>query len=386
MPIELDPSQDSAIQLILGWAHASEKGWVSLCGEAGTGKTMLLANFILPEIVLNQKLKVAVATPTARAARVLASKLSSEVKAQLRHLGTIHSLMYHPVFDGFGNIINWKKKGHLDDIDIVVIDECSMVDEDMERDLESLEVPIIAVGDPFQLKPINGQSTWMQEPSVLLEQVHRQALDSPILRLAHYVKNNKKLPDYLHTYGVMQHLSLSQAKHSILQSYEDYGKSNTAIACYTNNNRCKVNTCIQRMLFGDTTPQVDTQIVCLRNYHQHAIYNGDRGVITAIKDHNSMYKTAIDFDCGNKTKDIQTESACFGQPQASKLLIEESRNLIVDYGYCLTAHKLQGSQFDEVFIIKDIHKTCDDYASWMYTAITRSINKLHFISRVGNFS
>jgi exodeoxyribonuclease-5 len=226
----------------------------------------------------------------------------------------------------------------------------------------------------------------MQEPSVLLEQVHRQAFDSPILRLAHYVKNNKRLPNDLHNYGVAQHLSLHQARHSILRSYEEHGKANTAIACYTNANRCRINTCIQRMLFGDSIPLVDTQIVCLRNFHQHAIYNGDRGVITAIEDHSNIYKTDIEFDYGMKLKSIQTERDCFGQTNGATLFGDLTNNLLLDYGYCLTAHKLQGSQFNEVYVVKDMIKSCEDYSQWMYTALTRATTKLHFISRVGNFS
>jgi exodeoxyribonuclease-5 len=57
-----------------------------------------------------------------------------------------------------------------------------------------------------------------------------------------------------------------------------------------------------------------------------------------------------------------------------------SNYLEVDYGYALTVHKSQGSTYDDVFIeynnLQANKKDTEKY-KLLYTAITRSANKIH---------
>src|SRR6195952_4505950 len=99
---------------------------------------------------------------------------------------TIHSLIYRaresgveqPSFELWDDAPASKAK-------LIVIDECSMVDAELGRDLMSFECPLLVLGDPAQLPPIQGGGFFTEsEPDVMLTEVHRQAEDNPIIRLS----------------------------------------------------------------------------------------------------------------------------------------------------------------------------------------------------------
>ena len=94
---------------------------------------------------------------------------------------TIHSLIYRaresgeeiPSFDLWDEAPASKAE-------LIIIDECSMVDAELGRDLLSFGVPVLVLGDPAQLPPIQGGGFFTEaEPDVMLTEVHRQAQDDP---------------------------------------------------------------------------------------------------------------------------------------------------------------------------------------------------------------
>ena len=71
------------------------------------------------------------------------------------------------------------------DAKLIVLDEVSMVGEEMARDLMSFGKPILVLGDPGQLPPIKGEGAFTRDaPDVMLTEIHRQAAESAIIRLA----------------------------------------------------------------------------------------------------------------------------------------------------------------------------------------------------------
>ena len=132
--------------------------------------------------------KVAFAAFTGKAALVMRGKGCDGAS-------TIHSLIYRaresgeemPSFDLWDEAPASKAK-------LIVIDECSMVDEELGRDLKSFGVPLLVLGDPAQLPPISGGGFFTDaEPDVMLTEVHRQAKDNPIIRLSMDVREGKRL-------------------------------------------------------------------------------------------------------------------------------------------------------------------------------------------------
>ena len=77
---------------------------------------------------------------------------------------------------------------------LIVIDECSMVDAELGRDLMSFGVPLLVLGDPAQLPPIQGGGFFTDaEPDAMLTEVHRQAEDNPIIRLSMDIRAGREL-------------------------------------------------------------------------------------------------------------------------------------------------------------------------------------------------
>src|SRR5258707_12947253 len=78
--------------------------------------------------------------------------------------------------------------------ELIVIDECSMVDAELGRDLMSFGVPVLVLGDPAQLPPIQGGGFFTEaEPDVMLTEVHRQAQDGPVVRLSMEIRSGQRL-------------------------------------------------------------------------------------------------------------------------------------------------------------------------------------------------
>ena len=68
---------------------------------------------------------------------------------------------------------------------LVIIDECSMVGAELGRDLLSFGVPVLVLGDPAQLPPVEDAGFFTNgQPDIMLSEVHRQAADNPIIRLS----------------------------------------------------------------------------------------------------------------------------------------------------------------------------------------------------------
>ena len=107
-----------------------------------------------------------------------------------RDAGTIHSLIYRlrgEDEDGPTFVLNDDSAAAK--AAMIVIDECSMVDEEIGHDLLSFGMPILVLGDPAQLPPVAGGGFFTgAEPDVMLTEVHRQAADDPIIRLSMIVR------------------------------------------------------------------------------------------------------------------------------------------------------------------------------------------------------
>ena len=182
------PHQDSALKAVADWlkakpGKAGTPPVFRLFGFAGTGKTTLARH-----IAEGVDGEVKFAAFTGRAALVMRNKGCDEAS-------TIHSLIYRaresgeeqPSFELWDDAPASKAK-------LIVIDECSMVDAELGRDLLSFGVPVLVLGDPAQLPPIQGGGFFTEaQPDAMLTEVHRQAEDNPIVRLSMDVRAGRSL-------------------------------------------------------------------------------------------------------------------------------------------------------------------------------------------------
>lgn len=410
---QMSEDQSKAFAQIIKWTKSRDNKVCSLAGYAGTGKSSLTA-LIAEELVLNQKKSVAFLTPTAKAACVLRNKLQTSNLPPSTYIGTVHGFMYIPVTDSKGELLGWKRRyfekqgdtyvskndPNMPKLDLIVVDECSMVPESMEEDILSFGVPILAVGDHGQLPPVIGRSTWMRRPNVRLEKIHRQAADNPVLALATYVRERGNLPPNFSQYseaefGVKFMKSVKDMSTPLLEAYDQRGQHEVAVACYTNRVRCILNVGIHTHLFGDLVaaeiPVKDTQLICLKNSDK-ILVNGMRGFVVSEPELKKPWWTcSVEFPDEGFVFTGPTWMYQYGRASMPKNTDEASElaNLSIDkmddcgafmdFGYALTVHKLQGSSVEELFIVLEQNCKPKEYSRWLYTAITRASQKLNFV-------
>ena len=98
------------------------------------------------------------------------------------------------------------------DLRLIVLDEVSMVGDQMACDLMSFGKPILVVGDPGQLPPIQGEGAFTKDmPDVMLTEIHRQAAESAVIRLATMARQGEPIGFGRNGIGFGRKASLSHA-------------------------------------------------------------------------------------------------------------------------------------------------------------------------------
>src|SRR5690606_609627 len=182
---------------------------------------------------------------------------------------TIHSLIYRPrgeeeVEDEttgrttMSPTFSLNRQSPVAKAKLIVVDECSMVDEELGRDLESFGTPILVLGDPGQLPPISGGGYFTErEPDYLLTEIHRQARDNPILRLAQDVREGRELNYADH--GAARVIGRNEVDQDLVLGADQ-------MLVGTNRTRRRYNKRLRELKgFTLPTPQAGDKLVCLRN-------------------------------------------------------------------------------------------------------------------------
>jgi len=370
---ELSKDQETAFDAYCEWRKSGKK-LMTMGGVGGSGKSFLISH-IKEKFPMT---RIAFCAFTGRAALVLKNKLESRIRLE-DYCGTIHGLIYHPVIDKKTKKIKyWKRNPYLS-YDLIIVDEASMVDEFIFRDLSSYDIPILAVGDHCQLPPVNGDFNLMQSPDVKLETPHRFAANQSLIKVASIARETGKIPFGELGEGIKK-LPYRQFMDSEFEEYvksQDFSSGDSVIICAYNKTRINLNNQIRSILGLHGGPQSKDRVVCLKNNKKNfpPIFNGLCGNIKKIdfKKHCSdLYDATISLDgCEDEyLGDISKDSFSNQSPDLSKKEID-----YFDYGYALTTHKCQGSEFKNVLVIE---QECDlwDHKRWIYTAISRSSKNL----------
>jgi len=224
-------------------------------GYAGTGKTHLLSELRNEIDTFNKKIHVAFATFTGKASSVLKVKLTENNSIRGDdYVGTIHGLIYRAItkYDKQLQthvIVGWKLIDHDEFFyNLIIIDEGSMVSQELWKDLMKFGVPIIVVGDHGQLPPVSAKSfSLMTSPDFILKQIHRQAEDNPIIQLSAFVRKNGYIPfNHVWSQGVFK-IPWDHAKTQRIWNEIDNDES-IIILCGFNTTRCGLNDKIRKRL------------------------------------------------------------------------------------------------------------------------------------------
>ena len=363
--------QETALAAVADWLKAKpgERGTplvFRLFGYAGTGKTTLARH-----IAERVDGKVHFAAFTGKAALVMRSKGCAGAS-------TIHSLIYQPRDSGEATpTFELWDDAPVSRAKLIIIDECSMVDEELGRDLMSFNVPLLVLGDPAQLPPVQGGGYFTNaDPDAMLTEVHRQAQDDPIVRLSMQVRAGDRLIPG--TYGktqVVRRDALDPAR--VLEADQILVGRNATRRAY--NTRMRL-----RRGFADTLPQTGDKLVCLRNNRKKGLFNGGLWLVRERKARKSGILTlrlAPEEDLGSEDSHrravkVSVRSECFTGTIEEIVWPQRKRYDEFDFGYVLTVHKAQGSQWDDVVLFDESFAFADSRARWLYTGITRAAKRL----------
>lgn len=369
--MKFSPQQDEALKAAADWYRRRDSQIFRLFGYAGTGKTTLARHF--SEGIDGD---VHFAAFTGKAAQVLREKGNENAR-------TLHSLIYRPrgeaedEEDGSVNpTFSLNRKSDLAKAHLLVVDECSMVDEELGRDVLSFGVPVLVLGDPGQLPPISGGGFFTEaEPDFLLTEIHRQARENPIIDLAMRVRNGDAL-DY-GDFGAARIIS----RHDV-ESDEVLRADQVLVG--TNRTRRKYNMRLRELNgFQTPYPEKHDKLVCLRNDNPKGLLNGSLWQVTAPGKvggrHLQMLIRPEEEGAKGPRIKVKVLRAAFEEGAETIPWQQKRGSDEFDYGYALTVHKAQGSQWDKVYLFDESYAFRDTRDRWLYTAITRAAEELTIV-------
>lgn len=331
-----------------------------------------------------------------------------------RKASTIHRWLYQPVERQDGKVefeLKELDKIPLPGSRLLIVDEASMIGSDIWSDLRStckqLGVSILLVGDGFQLPPVSAPGSvpfsvfdegfCAKANTVELRQIHRQALDSPIVRATLAIREGD-IAD------AMYELDVLDDEDELDKQLKD-GQDGMVIV-WRNSTRHVMNSKVRRLrgLPADDI-NIGEPMLVLRNNYKLEVYNGEiypfRGWTEKLGEQEFRAKIT--------EKDEQVEKYLkmnFGTtPMLAEFAIvamevlrgyhdtmsphwpEKAVNwwmrngrgsyCHVNWGYTLTCHKSQGSEADNVLVGLESGQnlTNAEGRRWIYTALSRAKKK-----------
>lgn len=274
----------------------------------------------------------------------------------------------------------------LKDAKLLVLDEVSMVGEEMASDLLAFGKPILVLGDPGQLPPVKGEGAFTQQtPDVMLTEIHRQAGESAIIRLATLARQGLPIPYGEHDSFVWKMRRDQVGPEQMLRGGQ--------VICGRNATRLQLNLAMKRAAgFPGTYPTGrGEKIICLKNRNDLGLVNGMFVDLADIQDEDD-----ISFTATLVTEDGERIGAGGDRPERFRIYKghfdehvapdperdrrnhwAKKKTIEAVWGWAITCHKSQGSQWENIVVFDDgLGRTAEDRARWLYTAITRASSGL----------
>lgn len=402
--LKWSPQQVTAMESVARWLRDRPSQVYRLFGFAGTGKTTLakyLAEGVTGPVYFSAYTGKAASVlrkmgcPGASTIHSLIYSVSDQDQSKLTELQLEYAAIAeaNPEDDRLEelalDIRDLKKKlsepkftrqedSVLRGASLVVVDECSMIDKYLAYDLESFKVPLLVMGDPAQLPPVKGGAGYYntRPPDSLLTEIHRQAAENPILRWSQAVREGQELP-YADE-GKAKKLSKKKVGSEFLES-------GGQLLAGKNDTRRKLNLHVRGKLGRlGAYPEAGDRLVVLRNDRDWAVLNGVTCAAATDAIENGEECVTLDLDYEDRLiegvpVDKQHFDAYSGKVPEEQGDWQSRRWMLpMDYGYCLTVHKAQGSQWPKVTLCDDGFGKWDAKLrrQWLYTAITRAQEEL----------
>ena len=385
----LTQKQEQGLKIFIKKYENNERYCV-ISGYAGAGKSTLVKVIVQNLPGIDPEKDVTYACFTGKAAQVLLKKGNKNVT-------TLHKLLYESIPKPDGTFIR-KPKPSIE-YKIVVVDEVSMAPRKLMELLFKHNVFIIALGDPFQLPPVDKDQDngLLNNPDIFLDEIMRQSLDSEIIQLSMKIRNHESI-DYFKGRDIIV-MPKTDLNTGVLQWADQ-------ILVGTNATRVTINNQMRDLLGRGNKPENGDKVICLRNYWDNfatndgPLVNGTIGYIDNvyesfnrippwvgggpikvlyadfISDSNADFGT-LQMD----EKQILTGERCLDYRAIYKLKSNRRTQHLVPmeftYGYAITGHKSQGSEWDKVLVLEERFPfEKEEHARWLYTCVTRASEKL----------
>lgn len=387
--IELDESQCEAINKVSDWLSArlvdpKVQQVFRVGGHAGSGKTTIISEVIAH--CARNGVDFELATISGKAAAVLRKK---GLPAQ-----TIHSIFFQPNPEAINKVSmiadqlrdraldqgsvarlrqelkSWQEKQFVPrtsiDTDLIVIDESSMVDVRITNQLKSFGRPILAVGDPAQLPPVqqyaHGEPLFSdQTPDAMLTGKHRFGGSGLLNDTAEAARANQALPA-----DVIKPLSAVD-----LTAYD-------IVLVWSNVARWKFIHAIRgaRGLPLDR-PAVGDKIVFWKNRQREGVFNGETVRVLRIEDAEGSWEIEAVAETGD-VKVLFVDKRGFLNQDKLTEAYNKSNLVVASFGEVLTCHKGQGSEWPRVLVADHPGPKMKavEQVAWRYTAVTRASETL----------
>ena len=389
----LTDEQQALVKACYSWFYNDTDLVFEYAGGPGTGKSFVM-NFIIDYLGISRS-QIAPMAFTGAAAVNMRTK-------GLLNAGTIHSWIYHTTvtqkLDSSGNYVmdeyfnrpketlDFIPKLKLKHIKLIIIDEGYMVPIEMKKDIEKFGIKILVAGDWNQLPPVNSSPAYLTDPNnvFLLTKTMRQAEGSNIVRLAYNVLNGYPISNGY--YGDVLVINEDELTDQMILS------SNIVI-CSKNSTREYYNNKIRKLYgFSGKTPQYGERVICRSNNKDEIVddinlANGLIGTVVNYPDVSGFDGKTFSMqflpDLLSHPFDIRVSYKYFTAPYQQRDAIKNDRYLEgekFEFGYAITAHLSQGSQFDNV-IVKDETMFGNINNRLSYVAITRAKKRLIYVKK-----
>lgn len=386
----LTAKQEEGLKIALERYRHGEK-YTVISGYAGVGKTTLV-NFIISALGLDPENEVAYVAYTGKASEVLREKGNPNAT-------TAHRLLYYSKQMPNGKFY-YSPRSSIP-YRLVVVDEISMLPKDMWDLLLTHNAHVIACGDPFQIPPIakDQDNHVLDYPHIFLDEVMRQAKESDIICLSMDIRQGKSISPYR---GNDAQVFYKKNLKDGMYFWADQ------ILVSTNRTRYDINTYMREVENRGPEPEVGDKIICLRNSwdtvsekNKDPLINGTIGWIESLEPETVFYNfqgrpisanilranitTQYDRYIGLPIdyKALTTGEKTFTPQQEYHLRKDKSNPTLpmeFNYGYSITGHKAQGSQWPKVLVMEESFPFAkEEHARWLYTCCTRPSDKLTLI-------
>lgn len=369
--IQLSEEQEKAVETIQHWLDEENMSEFRLGGYAGTGKTTVI-KFLLASLT---KCPTIVSAFTGKAVNVLQRK---GVRAQ-----TLHSLLYNVEILKGGQVL-FTKRGKLEtDPDLIIVDEASMISTELYNDLKSFGKKLLFVGDPGQLEPVGDNPDLMRTCDLVLNTIHRQAAESPIIKLANEIRLGKSVP-IIGTNAEGLVIRDKKLTPSLLDGFDQ-------VICAKNDTRAFLNEKYRAFKQYPTySINHGEKLIVLKNNQNFGIFNGQLMWLEEVTDDKNLeyWECTLKDEQGGLHHEIPvwrkpfTEPANFIKPRQDHVLPrrkDKAQCVLMGFGYAITCHKSQGSEWDHVLLWDEwMPPHIWDMKRWRYTGITRAAKHLTY--------